>query len=57
MIGIGLNLERFKVIGRRLAFDNFSDGTTFMTLGIIDGVLSLWYTKTEEVIMQWSKEE
>ena len=38
-------------------FDNFNDGTTFMTLGVIDGVLSLWHTQTEEVIAQWTKEE
>ena len=55
-IGIGIKLERSGKTTQRAAFDEFSDGTTLITLGMISGVLSLWYTETDEVITTWDNE-
>lgn len=51
---IKIGLGSLKGKGINFVFENFSDGTTLMTLGVIDGVLSLWYTETDEVITTWS---
>jgi hypothetical protein len=37
-------------------FDEFSDDVTTMRLGVIDGILKLWYTDTDEVIKTWQIE-
>jgi len=55
--GIGLGLKIGGGSIRNAVLDKFTDGVTSMTLGVIDGVLSLWYTDTDEVIKQWTKEE
>jgi hypothetical protein len=34
-------------------FDEFTDGTTTMRLGVVDGILKLWYTDDGEVINEW----
>jgi len=54
-IGIGIGIPAFKK-RINMIFDQFDDGTTYMTLGLIDGVLSLWYTQTDEVINTWDNE-
>ena len=54
VLGLGLFTgNTFKSI---VVLDNFDDGVTYMTLGLIDGVLSLWYTATDEVIKTWDNE-
>lgn len=51
---IGINFKR------RLAgaadYDEFTDGVTAMRLGVVDGILKLWYTDDGEVINEWQIE-
>ena len=37
-------------------FDEFTDGVTTMRLGVVGGVLKLWYTDDGEVINEWQIE-
>lgn len=37
-------------------YDEFTDGVTTMRLGVVDGILKLWYTDDGEVINEWQIE-
>ena len=37
-------------------YDEFTDGVTTMRLGVVGGVLKLWYTDDGEVINEWQIE-
>jgi len=56
---IGINLRRFLNLGSSGApagYDEFTDGVTTMRLGVVGGVLKLWYTDDGEVINEWKIE-
>jgi hypothetical protein len=48
--------HRHRTSGGPSSYDEFTDGVTTMRLGVVDGILKLWYTDTDEVINEWQIE-